>query len=135
MENHSLSIRRDSRHCSSIKGLLLNQIYLLNLITYGKEKRKIWLLFSYFIQMVDIEKINLENTEYYKRKYNELKDRILTHLSEEELHNNFNVEVLTSTTPQIDISVKKSDSSNITFSDMTAEDQIKTVAKYLWIEL
>ena len=81
--------------------------------------------------MVDIEKINSENAEYYKRKYNELKDRILTHLSEEELHNNFNVEVLTSTTPQIDISVKKSDSSNITFSDMTAEDQIKTVAKYL----
>lgn len=94
-----------------------------------KEKSDFYLVMYY--KMVDIEKINLENTEYYKRKYNELKDRILTHLSEEELHNNFNVEVLTSTTPQIDISVKKSDSSNITFSDMTAEDQIKTVAKYL----
>ena len=46
------------------------------------------------------------NCEHFRGELRKLEDRIINHISEEELHKYFDVTVLTSTTPQVVIKLK-----------------------------
>ena len=47
------------------------------------------------------------NCDYFRKEIRWLEDRIINHISEEELHKYFDVTILTSTTPQVQIKLKQ----------------------------